>query len=525
MRNAIASLFAGLTLATVASAQMPLPNFGNTYTSTQTRGFWFQAPVGFTITGLRVPNEALQAFQVVEVIDLGASPPPAFPGTVNGTQLFYSNNTAAGSTISCVIPVPPGSYIGILGACTATVGDTTSYNSYATPAGAFTSDILGNPVTITRFGTQSGIASNGGNQPCWQEAAGQLSRVEVFVAPSGGNYALAQTYGTGCTDRVSASFYETFPASTFDLANSNIMLMPTSDGYVAMPGAPGWWTPVGANLGLTDDSVSAALPLGFTLNYPGGSTTNVYASSNGFVWAQANTANGCCTGDPAQLVAGAARWSLLWNDLNPGVGGTVVFDTDPANGAAYITWSAVPEYANAANLNTFQIAFFSTGMIEYRWQSCTITGHQALVGWTPGATRNPGSIDLSTALPIITQPDLTALAHSSSARPVLGTTISLNTTNVPASAALGATLLGLAEINPGLDLTPLGMPGCFQYVGADATQIWFPAGGAGSLTWALPTSAAFAGVEVKTQSAALVPGINATGAITSNGLRLTLDLN
>lgn len=101
--------------------QIPLPSYGSTFTSTLTRGYWFQAPVGFTIQGLSVPNEATQAFQVVEVINLGAAP-PAYPGTVVGTQLFYDNSTAGGSIIPCSIPVAPGDYIGILGACTSSVG-------------------------------------------------------------------------------------------------------------------------------------------------------------------------------------------------------------------------------------------------------------------------------------------------------------------------------------------------------------------------------------------------------------------
>ena len=40
-----------LGTATQAQAQtmMPLPAYGSTYTSTQIRGFWFQAPTDFTI--------------------------------------------------------------------------------------------------------------------------------------------------------------------------------------------------------------------------------------------------------------------------------------------------------------------------------------------------------------------------------------------------------------------------------------------------------------------------------------------
>lgn len=343
----------------------------------------------------------------------------------------------------------------------------------------------------------------------------------TFVPPSG--YATAASYGTGCVDRAGSTFYETFPMGTFDLSNTSLQFLPTPDGYVVVQGGNSWWTPVGSNLGLTDDSVSAALPLGFTLNYPGGSTSNVYASSNGYVWAQSSTDSGCCTGDPAALRGSGARWCALWNDLNPGAGGTVVFDQDPVNGAAYLTYTNVPEYSTS-NLNNFQFAFYSTGIVEMRWQACSVTSHVALAGWSPGGgAKDPGLVDISTSLPIVTQPDLFALAHSAGARPVLGTTVPLNTTRVPSGAIFGATMFGLAELNPGLPLASMGMPGCYQYLGIDATALWFPVNGTGSTAFGLPSSLAFAGVQVKTQSAALVPGINALGVITSNGVRLTLD--
>src|SRR5947207_188925 len=85
-------------------------------------------------------------------------------------------------------------------------------------------------IPLTRFGTQSGISSNGGNQPVWQEAAFNISRVEVYVSAGSGNFALAQPYGTGCNDAF-ASFYETFAASTFDLSNTSRQMLTTGNGY------------------------------------------------------------------------------------------------------------------------------------------------------------------------------------------------------------------------------------------------------------------------------------------------------
>lgn len=184
-------LVAGLAFAASAAAQTPmlLPAYGSTFTSSLTRGFWFTVPVNCIITGVLVPNEQSQPNQVVEIIDLGGAAPPAFPGTVTGTQLFYDNTAAGGTLIPTTITLTPGQVIGVLGACNPSLGSATSHNSYGTPSGPFLSDILGNPVTLTRFGTQSGIASNGGNQPCWQESAGPIGRVELNITPAAGLFA------------------------------------------------------------------------------------------------------------------------------------------------------------------------------------------------------------------------------------------------------------------------------------------------------------------------------------------------
>ena len=380
-------------------------------------------------------------------------------------------------------------------------------------------DSIGGGALCTRIYDTTGITS-----PAGTVGTDYGPVVEFSFAPAAG-YAYSSAYGSGCIDRAGATFYELFGTNSFDLGNTTLQLVPTGTGYAVLPAPSAWFTPVGATLALTDDSVSPAQPLGFTLNYPGGSTSNVYVSSNGYVWAQSSTNNGCCNGDPAALLTQGARWCALWNDLNPAAGGTVRFDTDPANGAAYVTFDQVREYGTT-NPNTFQIAFFSNGTVEYRFQSCTIANHQVLTGWSPGSNnRDPGSIDISGTAVIITQPDLVAITHSASSRPVIGTAFTLETEDVPASGIIGATLFGLTEINPGLDLTSIGMPGCYQYVSIDASAIWVPNSGVGSTLFSIPNVPGLAGVEIKTQGAALVPGINTLGAITSNGLKLNIDVN
>lgn len=508
MLRALTSSVAVFLFASTALCQVTIPPHASVYNGFS-RGFNFTAATNFNIVQLELPLNAQQTGDT-----------SGFLVRVNGATVLRSVGNATPS-IPANIPIAIGDIVDVIGNWSpALPGNFTAHNSYGGPA-PFATTIEGVAHTLLRCGWQWDIAD-----PLYTSAAflaattGNMGRVLMYTSAgqTGTVLATATSVGTGCVSRASATFYETFAASTFDLSNSSVMLMPTANGYVALPGGSSWWTPVGTNLGLTDDSVSAALPLGFTLNYPGGSTSNVYASSNGFVWAQSSTVNGCCTGNPAQFVSGAARWSMLWNDLNPGVGGTVIFDQDVVNGAAYLTYTAVPEYGQAANLNNVQIAFFATGMVEYRYQACSITAHQVLTGWTPGVTQNPGSVDISASMPIITQPDLVALALASNPRPIGGTVVNLTSSNLTATAPFGAIVLGFN--NPALDLTPLGMPGCTQYTDALATLLYLPFGAPSVVTpFTVPN---LPGLHIFAQSFLYDPTTGATplGATASNGIDL-----
>jgi hypothetical protein len=415
--------------------------------------------------------------------------------------------------LTLTLTIPPSSTQGFY--ITSTNGNTVAYttgsNHYTTVIGSDANIQVRCGLGMSYpFGSGFGLPTAG---RIWN------GRVSYCVAGTGTVFATATSVGTGCVDRASATFYETFASGTFDLSNTSIMLLPSGNGYVVTPGGTTWWTPVGSNLALGDDAVSAALPLGFTLNYPGGSTTDVYASSNGFVWAQSNTANGCCTGDPAGFIAGAARWSPLWNDLNPSAGGTVIFDQDLPNGAAYLTYTAVPEYGTS-NLQTFQVAFFSSGIVEIRWQACSILSHQMLVGWTPGLARDPGSVDISASLPIITQPDLQALRLTSTPRPIGGTTINLTTGNITPTAIFGAVALGFT--NPNLPLAGIGMPGCTQYADHLAVLLYLPMGAPSVvMPFGVPN---LVNLQIALQSFLYDPAAGATpvGATASNGLAFVI---
>lgn len=345
------------------------------------------------------------------------------------------------------------------------------------------------------------------------------------IAAGGGSYASKHTYGAGCYTGF-GSFYESGP---FDLSNTSLQLVPAGNGYAVIAGGPQWFASTAAVVAIGDDQV-VSFPLGWSFPYPGGSTSTLAVSSNGFVNGGANTQSGCCTFNVTQFLGNSVSgtgpcWAALWHDLNPSAGGTVQFDTDPVTQTAYVTFTNVPQYGTS-NLNTFQYAFQGSGTVELRWQNCAVT--TAGVGFSPANNnRDPGSMDIS-ANPVFVLPagDTQPLGLDASARPVIGTTFTLNLMNVPAGAPIGAMIFGFTKIDPGLNLAGIGMQDCFQYGSQEATALLIAPGSPASLPFPVPNDPGFAGVHMVVQGAVFDPagGHNALGALSSNGLELGFDV-
>lgn len=339
-----------------------------------------------------------------------------------------------------------------------------------------------------------------------------------------GTLATATVFGAGCPTRRGVAVYEQFGNGTFDLSNQGLLFQPVGDGsYTVSAGTNIWFAGFTNNLGLTDDSIALlTLPLPFP--HLGGTATTVTASSNGFLWLDNNGDSGCCVGSSARFLSDPTpRIAPCWMDLNPSLGGGVYADLDPATGEFVVTWSQVPEFANS-NVMNMQIALRPGGAFELRYgPGNSNTTHTALAGYTMGAvTVDPGNSDLSSAvtMPITTARVTAALQLSASGRPVLGTSIGLDTNKIAAGTALGVTVLGFSQFNPGFDLGFLGMPGCFQFASVDLPMVFVVAGSAGSVPLSFPNLSALNGLHVYAQSLTFTPGFNPFGALTSNGLDL-----
>ena len=369
----------------------------------------------------------------------------------------------------------------------------------------------------------------------------------------GGACATKAAYGAGCYAGTT-TFYEAHNLGAFDLGGSSSttsvvrMVANGAAGYQIVRGLPTFYLPTGSRVldnspipaPMDDDSYSQPLTLPFAFPFPTGSTNVIHANANGFVILGRTISlnGGYAVGVPA-LLAQAPRLFPVWSDLhparnlstNPAAG--IYFDVDPSGNIAYVTWLDVGEFstqtAGATSL-TFQVALFRSGNVEFRYRAMTIadgTG-DCITGFSKGSNDNvesadPGPVDISAAMPFSTHgPDSVALALDTSL-PRLGARLTYTTTNIPTPSALGVTVVSLGQLDPGLELSSLGMPGCFQFVDlARAATFLLVGAPTVSVGVTLPLNPAYAGQRLFVQSVAFVPGSNALGVISSNGIALTV---
>ncbi|MCU0866979.1 MAG: hypothetical protein MUC36_24600 [Planctomycetes bacterium] len=331
-------------------------------------------------------------------------------------------------------------------------------------------------------------------------------------------------FGTGCY-RSSRSFYESLASAAFDLGNSSMRLVRNPAGfYVAQAGgtyvAP---TAAATILTLLDDSFQTVALTG-TLQYPGGSTSSLEICSNGFVSPATGNGNAWTPVIAAWLASPQARWGT-WHDFNPTIAGSGKVKFQQIGNVAYVTWDGVYSHTTT-NANTWQLQFdLTTGNVTYVWQTMVASGNAWLVGFAAqGASADLGSVDITAALPATFRTGTTDALPLvlGSTLPQLGSTLTLTTTQFPASSALGIQILSTTRLDPGIDLTAIGMPGCLQHAGLDSLNLLVPTAGSATFPFPIPNNPSLNGFQLTAQSAAFVSGVNAAGLITSNGVALTV---
>ncbi|MGE3174224.1 MAG: hypothetical protein AB7O97_16465 [Planctomycetota bacterium] len=353
---------------------------------------------------------------------------------------------------------------------------------------------------------------------------GNLTVSVPAQVPSGIPTAFNTSVGVGCTGTsgpCQASVYEFFntPAA-FDLAGSSMGLSLSGSDYTLGAATGTFVTPTGTNLNLGDDT-QATVNLPFTLSFPGGSTTSLAVCSNGFISPTSNGTDFSPT--VGEFLGGGARWAAAYHDLNPQSVGQVLADVSPT--AVRISWVGVPSFSGTSS-HTFQYEFLPNNQVNIYWQTMQTSGNEYLVGWTAGNDANdPGNTDMGAAIAAGSLSlcpgavNVLPVSLDANARPVLGTTVQMTTSNIPAGSVLSGLLYSVTQATPPIDLTSIGMEGCFAHVINPTTwTIQIGPGATAVDSIPLPNAAAFVGVAVTWQSLTLSPGTTSSGFLSSNGL-------
>ncbi len=508
-------LVAAPALAQILAGQTPLgiPEYTNTLSASNlSRGFYFEAPIDFVITGVRVPDEAHQGVQAVEVWLMNAAPPD-YPITTSSTPVFYAVNVPSDQILGTNISVQQGQWVGFLGGC----GGQTVYTSYAAN-GPLPGHVFGEPVAFRRLVSQTNLFTSGGGQPVAGEPGGQVGRVEVFLQAAPG-VATAVEFGDGCGGTGPSSVFEQFDGGNHnDLENGGVELLWTGTSYLAQVGGSGIVAPTTPAIPFLDQE-TRPFTLPATLSTPVGDIDEIWVCSNGWI-ALEPTTNADQNEDVGDLLDGPARLCPFWDDFDPAQAGSIHVET--VGPVVYVTWLDVTE-STTANQSTFQASLdTTTGWIEFNYGSMQVV--DGIVGYSPGhGAPNPGDVDLSLLTnPLLLGDDQPDLRLAVDGRPVLGGAATCVLENIRGTATSGVFLVGGVGYPQGISLDVIGALGCSLYGDAELIHLPFTPGGAAERL-AFPVNGANQGVRLYVQGAVLDATANGFGVGFSNGIEWLLE--
>lgn len=160
---------------------------------------------------------------------------------------------------------------------------------------------------------------------------------------------------------------------------------------VTGPTTPYTWIDIsgtGTNVTLADDSVSAAIAIGFTFNFGGTNYTQLRIGSNGWIFFGATS-----TAYTNTTVASSPVTNVLmpyWDDLNPAsVAGRIRYQMlgSAPNRQFVVSYLAVPTYGvSGGATNTFQLVLNENGSFLYNYQTTRVQGASATIGYNFSAS-------------------------------------------------------------------------------------------------------------------------------------------
>ena len=302
--------------------------------------------------------------------------------------------------------------------------------------------------------------------------------------------------------------------------------------------------PAGINLGNAQDFIHPAQPIGFAFPLAGTTYTDIHVSDHGLCFlsnagvpAVPAAAPFVYTPSLANFGVGNPIIAAMWSDTIPGAGGNVYINSTATS--CRIEWRNMESFGFPANVFNLAMTLFPSGNIQFDYDPLVTNNSNfggvsdnGIVGVTSGGVTTT-SVDLSAGgvvasnqvfenwitantfdmqnnslLLIPTNPGWTyillgssqcatvssigtgcgapALATNAIGVPTIGNSaFGLTVDNVAAISPLAFVFFGSTAVNPGLDLTFIGMPGCFGYTSADLGSAGAPVS-AGSAAFSIP---------------------------------------
>lgn len=321
--------------------------------------------------------------------------------------------------------------------------------------------------------------------------------------------ARTESIGAGCGGAAS-SFYQSFvTGQAFDL--TGLTLTPNNPTAPSSYSVTGTAPPFDASQvnpvpNSTDDGGTVPHALGFTFAFPGGTTSTIRATTDGYAWL-----SGALGADYsvtlAEFLATQPRLAPFWYDFhagrnssaNPNAGMHVRTAGVAPNRVCYVTWLNVGEWDVVAGAGIsghgvydMQLAIFeTTNVVQFRYGAMprytsndepgnpSLTG---IVGFSRGAiggvpSVDPQSRDLSLEVPFATAiegafgamgqrvtatPDSGGIQYGG--RAYAGQALRFDAVNVPPGTTIGLQLLDFACQRPGASIPGIHGPGCINTV-------------------------------------------------------------
>lgn len=140
----------------------------------------------------------------------------------------------------------------------------------------------------------------------------------------------------------------------------------------------------GTQVFLSDDAVSAMLPIGFSFCFYGNTYTNFYIGSNGWISFSAGQPATFTSAPIPSTAFGVPKNCIMgpWQDWHPGVGGQIRYQTQGTAPCRrlVVSFTSLPFFSCTSTLGTFQIVLYEgTNIIENH-----ITNKPACTQWAGG---------------------------------------------------------------------------------------------------------------------------------------------